>query len=238
MTGNPRSPGDPTILRMLFRALASLIVILVMLIGLLFLPAGRLDWPDAWLFIAAYAALLVTYAVWLLVKDPELLKERSRVAANTKPWDRVILTAYTVFLLATLVVTGLDAGRFHWSDVPAAVHGIAWIGLVASGALILSAVTANTYLSRTARIQEDREQVVVTRGPYGIVRHPMYLGVILLFTCVPPALGSLWAMIPGLIVGLLFVVRTAKEDKMLQEELPGYASYSGRVRYRLLPGIW
>ena len=99
-------------------------------------------------------------------------------------------------------------------------------------------MVTNTYLSRVARIQEDRGQVVVMAGPYKYVRHPMYIGIILLFLSIPLALGSWWALIPGVGIGILFVIRTAKEDQMLRSELSGYADYSNRVRYRLVPGIW
>jgi protein-S-isoprenylcysteine O-methyltransferase Ste14 len=214
------------------------IVIVAILAGLLFIPAGRCNWLEAWLFIIFYAAFLMLYALWGMFEDPGQLEERSRVAENTKQWDRAILTIYTVMLLATFIVAGLDAGRFRWSTVPVGLNAIAWLGLIASGSLILAAVATNTYLARTARIQEDRGQVVVTRGPYRLVRHPMYLGVIVLFACSPLALGSLWALIPGLIVGVLFIIRTGAEDAMLQRELEGYTAYAQAVRYRILPGIW
>ncbi len=150
----------------------------------------------------------------------------------------MIIAAYTAFLLLTPIVAGLDADRFRWSAVPLPARGLAWLGLALAGALIFWVLTANTYLSRMARIQDDRGQVVVTTGPYRFVRHPVYLGVILLFVCMPVALGSWWALLPGAVIGLLFVIRTAKEDRMLREELPGYVEYAPRVRYRLVPRIW
>ena len=115
---------------------------------------------------------------------------------------------------------------------------LAWLGLALAGALIFWALATNTYLSRMAHIQDDRGQVVVTAGPYRFVRHPMYLGVILLFLSMPVALGSWWALLLGAVIGLIFLLRTAKEDRMLRDELPGYPEYAGRVRYRLVPGIW
>jgi protein-S-isoprenylcysteine O-methyltransferase Ste14 len=122
--------------------------------------------------------------------------------------------------------------------VPLPVKGLAWLGLALAGALIFWTLAANTYLSRMARIQEDRGQVVVTAGPYRFVRHPMYSGIILLFIGMPIALGSLWALLPGAVIGALFVLRTAKEDRMLRDELSGYAEYAQRVRYRLVPRVW
>jgi len=205
---------------------------------LLFLPAGRLDWMEAWAFIGAYGLFLTAYAVWGLWKDPEQLRERSQPAQNTKGWDKVILAAYTVCLLGTFVVCGLDAGRFQWSQMPLTLKIIGWIGLAVAAALIFWSLAVNTYLSRVARIQDDRGQVVISDGPYGIVRHPMYLGIIILFLGSSLALGSWWALIPSGIISILFIIRTAKEDRMLQEELAGYKEYTHRVRYRLFPGAW
>jgi len=88
------------------------------------------------------------------------------------------------------------------------------------------------------RIQDERGQVVVTTGPYNYVRHPMYVGTITAMICIPMVLGSFWALIPAIMIDILFVVRTAMEDSTLMEELPGYRGYAARVRYRLLPGIW
>jgi protein-S-isoprenylcysteine O-methyltransferase Ste14 len=220
------------------RVARGLVIVLGGMAALLFVPAGRLDWFEAWALIAAYGAFLVLYAWWGLRKDPEQLRERGRVAKNVKPWDKAILAAYTVFLLLTPIVAGLDAGRFRWSAMPLPAKALAWLGMALAGALIFWALTTNTYLSRMARIQDDRGQVVVTAGPYRFIRHPMYLGVIVLFLCMPVALGSGWALLPAAVIGLLFVLRTAKEDRMLRDELAGYAEYAQRVRYRLVPRVW
>jgi len=132
----------------------------------------------------------------------------------------------------------LPAGRFAWSSVPALLKAAGWLGLLLAAALISWATTTNTYLSRMARIQEDRGHRVVSSGPYRFVRHPMYLGIILLFLSLPPALGSLFGLIPAFLITLLFLLRTSKEDAMLREELAGYVEYTRRVPYRLWPGLW
>jgi protein-S-isoprenylcysteine O-methyltransferase Ste14 len=225
---------QPTITRILVR----LLLVLGILAALLFLPAGRWNWPEGWALILSFGVLLLLYALWGLYRDPAQLQERSQVAPNVKRWDRVILGVYTALLPTVFVVAGFDAGRFGWTDVPVALEALAWVGLILAAALILWTMTVNTYLSRQARIQDDRGQKVVTRGPYRTVRHPMYLGILVLFLCMGPALGSRYALIPGLAIDVLFVVRTAKEDKMLSEELAGYEDYAQRVRYRLIPGIW
>jgi protein-S-isoprenylcysteine O-methyltransferase Ste14 len=235
-SGAPPAGGTISAARIAF----SLVVVLGGVAALLFIPAGRLDWAEAWALLAAYGLFLAVYAWWGLRRDPDQLRERghARRAENVKPWDKAIMAAYTVFLLLTPVVAGLDAGRCRWSAVPLLAKLLAWLALGLAGALIFWAITANTYLSRMARIQDDRRQVVVTAGPYRHVRHPMYLGIILLFLAMPVALGSWWALLPGIAIGLLFVLRTAKEDRMLQEELPGYPEYARHVRHRLVPGIW
>jgi hypothetical protein len=151
-----------------------LIALLAVLAALLFLPAGRWNWPEAWALLLAYGAFLALYAVWGLWMDPAQLKERSRLAPNVKTWDKMILTAYTLCLLLTFVLAGLDAGRIHWSSVPLSTKALAWLGQALAGGAIFWAVATNTYLSRLARIQDDRGQV-------------------LLFVCVPLALGSWWA---------------------------------------------
>jgi protein-S-isoprenylcysteine O-methyltransferase Ste14 len=233
-----QAPSHRVSLRAVLRTALGYIVLLVILAGLLFVPAGRWDWFEGWLFIALYTVLIGSYAAWGHLKDPEQFRERRRIAENTKPWDRAILMAYTLLLPAPFVVAGLDAGRFQWSSVPVWLQALAWLGLLAAGSLVLAAVVTNTYLSRSARIQDDRHQVVVTAGPYRLVRHPMYLGVILVFACLPLALGSWWALIPGVLIAGLFVIRTSAEDAMLRSELEGYGAYARKVRYRLVPGLW
>ena len=222
------------ILRLTFR----LVILLTILASLLFIPAGRIDWVEAWIFIGVYGFFLMLYGVWGLWKDPSQFKERSQVAPNTKSWDLIILAIYTAFLIVLFIVIGLDAGRSRWSHVPILVEGLGWLGQVLAGAIIFWAVVTNTYLSRVARIQEDRGQEVIVTGPYRYIRHPMYIGIIILFLSIPIALGSWWGLIPGISIAILFVIRTAKEDKMLHNELMGYKNYANRVRYRILPGIW
>ncbi len=220
------------------RVAAQLILVLGILVALLFVPAGRWDWRQAWALVLSCGAFLLSFALWGLYRDPSLLTERSRVAPNVKSWDKAILTGYATLLPTVFVVAGFDAGRFGWSEVPAGAQALAWAGLAAAAVLILWTVSTNTFLSRHARIQDDRGQVVVTSGPYRYVRHPMYLGIIVLFLGLAPALGSWYAWIPGAAIDVLFVVRTAREDRMLREELPGYDEYARRVRFRLVPGLW
>jgi protein-S-isoprenylcysteine O-methyltransferase Ste14 len=220
------------------RLVAQMFGLVVILAALLFVPAGRLDWPQAWVFVIVFGLFLLFYAIWGAFRDPEQVQERSRVASNVKNWEKVIIGLYTALLPVFLIVAALDAGRFRWSTVPAALQAIGWAGMALAGGLVYWTVATNTYLSRLARIQADRGQTVITSGPYQYVRHPMYLGIIVLFLGLPLALGSFYALIPGLLIGILFVARTAKEDVMLQEELAGYAEYAKQVRWRIVPGLF
>lgn len=216
----------------------TIVLFIAVLDALLFIPAGRLDWGGAWVLSILYAAFLFVFVIWTTLNDPGLMQERSRQAENVKRWDKIILSLYTVALLALPVVAGLDAGRFHWSDVPLVAQALGLIGLFPVGLWLLWVTRTNSFLSRYARIQDDRKQQVVTTGPYRFVRHPMYAALFPFVICVALILGSLWALVPGGIIAMLFVIRTALEDRMLHEELPGYKEYAQRVRYRLLPGVW
>lgn len=166
------------------------------------------------------------------------MEERSQTAENVKSWDKAIMGVYTVLLIGMLVAAGLDAGRFGLSNIPVALRVMGWLGLLAAFALVWWVMASNPFLSRMMRIQDERGQVVVTTGPYNYVRHPMYVGTITSMICIPLVLGSFWALIPAVLIDILFVVRTAMEDRTLMEELPGYWEYAARVRYRLFPGIW
>ncbi len=215
-----------------------LFIILFSLAILLFGAAGRLNWYQAWAFVLLFGGLLAFYGLWALRHDPEQLAERSKTGKNTKSWDIVILTVYTILLIVMLTVAGLDAGRFRWGPAVPVLQGLGWLGAAMAALLIFWTLSANTYLSRTVRIQNDRGHQVIDSGPYSHIRHPMYLGIVVLMLAIPLLLGSLYALIPGAMIGILFVIRTGLEDWTLQNELAGYKEYASRIRYRLLPHIW
>jgi protein-S-isoprenylcysteine O-methyltransferase Ste14 len=238
MRSLPANGARPAVWRALLKRIVALFIVILVMDLLLFVPAGRLDWPAAWILSLLYGVLLLGYAVWGTLKAPDLLEERSQVARNVKVWDKIIMVIYTVLLLATLVLAGLDAGRVRWSQMPMALQVLGLVGIVLSAGLIFWTILSNAYLGRMVRIQEDRGHQVVTGGPYRYVRHPMYVGIILLFPCMALFLGSWWALVPAGLIAMLMVVRTALEDRTLRAELAGYAEYAQRVRYRLLPGVW
>jgi len=135
-------------------------------------------------------------------------------------------------------VAGLDAGRFGWSVMPIAVQVAGYIALLFAMAVTYWAMAVNPFLSTIVRIQDDRGQYAVTSGPYRYVRHPMYAMILLMYPGIALLLGSWWALIPAAVIAIVFVIRTALEDQTLQAELPGYAEYAQRTRYRLVPGVW
>ncbi len=233
-------PGDtkPMGWRRWARGALNIVIIVGVMAGVLFAAAGTVDWPAAWLLAFLYAVFLLVILVWGARNAPGLLQERGRIASNVKGWDKVVNILYTFLLIALFIVAGLDVGRFQWSAVPLAVQALGFAGAALAGWIIWSTMAANAYLSRWARIQNDRGQTVVTGGPYRYVRHPMYAAIMLLMVSLALALGSWWALVPGALIAALFVIRTALEDRMLHQELDGYREYAAQVRYRLLPFIW
>ncbi|MGA2112527.1 MAG: isoprenylcysteine carboxylmethyltransferase family protein [Anaerolineales bacterium] len=231
-------PASSRTHRSLPSLLALLFAFVLVLAGLLFIPAGRLDWLQAWLFVFAYTAFGVFYGAWTLTHDPSQLDERMQVGANTKGWDMFILTSYTLLLIGMLILCGLDGGRFHWAPVPLGLQALGWLVSLLAAVLIWWTSSVNTFMSRTVRIQEERGQHVITGGPYALVRHPMYLGLIAFMIGIPLILNSGWALVLAGLIAVLITVRTALEDRTLQQELPGYSEYAQHVRYRLFPWVW
>jgi protein-S-isoprenylcysteine O-methyltransferase Ste14 len=215
------------------------ILVSVVLMGLvLFLSAGRLDWPAAWIFLGSYVLVILTLGVWVIRKHPDVVNERGKIARNAKSWDKVLMTIYTVMIFAMLAVAGLDAGRFGWSVMPLAIQVVGYAALLFAMAVTYWAMAVNPFLSTIVRIQDDRGHFVVTSGPYRYVRHPMYAMILLMWPGIALELGSWWALIPAAVIAIVFVIRTALEDRTLRAELPGYAAYGQQTRYRLLPGVW
>lgn len=204
----------------------------------LFLSAGRWDWVMGWAFVFATTLWVGATALAVIPRNPELLAERAGPRKGAKTWDTVIMSTVGLILIACYIVAGLDV-RYEWTaGIPPLLQVAALIIVVLGYALIVWATAANAFFSLIVRIQQERGHVVATGGPYQFVRHPAYVGGLAVYLATPVMLGSLWALVPGGLAALLMLVRTALEDKMLLNELDGYQDYAGRVRYRLLPGIW
>lgn len=203
---------------------------------LLFVSAGRLDWTMAWV----YAGLSLTgVAAGALAADPALLAERSGVGQGAQALD-VIMAIIMAWLgpVAIALVAGFDF-RYGWQpEVSPPVQRAGALAAVLGYAAVLWAMATNRFFSGVVRIQQERGHTVVSHGPYALVRHPGYVGVILAALGAPLMLGSAWALIPAAATIVAIVVRTAYEDRTLVRDLAGYEAYARRVRYRLLPGIW
>ena len=217
-----------------FQVVAQYVVIYV----LLFLVAGTVQWPQAWFLLGAQLGILIFNFVYLMPRNPEVIAERSEIKAGTKGWDKLLASLSTLIGLVSLVLYGLD-WRFRWSLPLPLAWNLAGLALVVLGHLLFTwAMVSNKYFATVVRIQSERNHSVATAGPYRYVRHPGYVGFNLFTMATPLALGTLWGLIPAGMVAALLVLRTALEDRTLQEELPGYREYTLQVRYRLLPGVW
>jgi protein-S-isoprenylcysteine O-methyltransferase Ste14 len=211
---------------------------ILFMLAAIFVPAGTLKWPEAWLFLIFYFSTVTWFMIWMKRHSPGLLRERMSRKKDVKSWDKKFMWAYLTTLIPLAILPGLDAVRLQWSSIPLTVKTGAFLGFFPAMGIIFWAMRENAYLSDVVRIQEDRGHKVCTTGPYRYVRHPMYAGVILIMLCFPLFMGSLFSLIPAVIIAILFVFRTALEDKTLQEELPGYKEYAQKVHYRLVPRVW
>lgn len=211
---------------------------LLMLAAILFLSAGRLDWVMGWALVGITFLWASATALVLILRSPDLIAERLGPRKGAKTWDTAIMSIVGLATIARCMVAGLDV-RFGWTTGISLPFQIATLAVAVLGyALVVWATASNAFFSQIVRIQKERGHTVATGGPYRFVRHPGYVGTILFELAVPVMLGSLWALIPGGLSALLFVVRTALEDKTLLDDLDGYREYAERTRYRLLPGIW
>lgn len=221
------------------RRLLQVIATHAWLIGSLFIAAGRWDWVRGWISVGL--AVVGLTALGLIVRhyNPELLAERARWRRkDTKPFDKIFMALYLPLVLLHPAIAGLDAVRFHWSSMPFAFVYVGAAMFVASLVVIGWAMVVNPYAESSVRIQSDRGQTVVTSGPYRFVRHPMYVGILLMGIANPLLWGSVWALAMSGVFILLFLWRTAREDQTLRRELAGYEEYAGETRYRLVPGVW
>jgi protein-S-isoprenylcysteine O-methyltransferase Ste14 len=225
------------IMKIVLQMMASSVFGLVFFGVLLFLPAGSLNYWQAWLFIAVFAVVTTIPSIYLAVNDPEALQRRMRAgpAAETRTAQRIAISGTILSVVAVLVVSALDH-RFGWSQVPTAVI-LAGDVLVAVGlGIAMMVVIQNSYAASTVRV--EAEQTVVTTGLYGLVRHPMYVGALIMMIGTPLALDSYWGLVTIVPALLALGYRISDEEKMLKDELVGYREYTQKVHYRLVPGVW
>jgi len=208
-------------------------------IVLFFLAAGRFDLPRAWIYFINSLGAIIIEGIILWKVIPELANRRGEVQTGTKKWDRIWLVLFLFTLsFVTPIVAGLDIGRFLWTYLGIEFLFIGfvpyWLGLI----ITEWAMIENQFFEGTVRIAKDRGHKVCTTGPYSILRHPGYVGMISSVISIPFLLGSIVAFIPSGIIVVLVVTRTSLEDNLLQKELEGYVEYTKKVKKRLVPGVW
>lgn len=207
----------------------------VVLLGtLLFVPAGSLNWPEAWWFMGLLFVPMLVAGFALLWKNPALLERRLR-NRETEPVQRRVVALSGLMFVSAFVVAGLN-WRFRWIVMPRWTEIVAAAVFLAGYLMYAEVMRENEYLSRTVEVAEG--QRVVDTGLYGVVRHPMYAATLLMFLSMPLVLGSPVSLAIMLAYPALIAGRIRNEEEVLTRELPGYAEYTRKVKYRLLPGIW
>ena len=218
-----------------------LVITYLFILLALLISGWDLDWWQGWLYSVLFLVIGIGSRVLAEKKHPGLMVERSKFGKdqNVKPWDKILAPLMGLSLSFPLfIVAGLDH-HFAWSpEFPIWLNILGFL-LIISGYVFASwAIIENRFFSSVTRIQMDRGHVVCDSGPYRIVRHPGYAGNLLALPGIVLALGSVWTIIPVIVALIIAVIRTALEDKTLQEELPGYRDYVRRVPYRLIPGVY
>ena len=220
--------------KLFFQAIIKFLMGLLVVCALLFIPAGTINYWNAWLFIGILFIPMFIAGIVMMIKNPELLKQRLDAKEKESEQKLVILGSGIMFL-AGFIVAGLNY-KYQWFILPNVVVIIASIIFIISYILYAEVLRENTYLSRTIKVQEN--QKVVDSGLYGIVRHPMYAITIFLFLSMPLILGSIYSFIIFLIYPILIALRIKNEEEVLEKELNGYTEYKKKVKYRIIPFIW
>ena len=203
----------------------------------LFLGAGTVAWPAAWVFLGLIFVCGLPMTWWLLKYEPGLVEERMRFRPQLS-WDKVFIVIAFAFCLFWLILMPLDAVRFHWSRMPVELKILGALLLLVSLYISFLTMQENPYSSVVVRVQKERAQTVISTGPYHYVRHPMYTSACLFFLGTPLLLGSWYGVLCTPVFIGLFAVRAVLEERLLREELEGYEAYAAWVKYRFFPHVW
>ncbi len=223
------------------QAILRFVLLLLIMPLLLFGLSGQLTWPMAWAYVLINIGSALASRLILMVKSPDLLSERAQFlkAEGIKSWDTRLVPLIAIFgPLAVLVVVALDK-RFSWSPpLSSWVEAAGLVVFILGTILGIWAILVNRFFSSVVRIQKDRGHQVVTGGPYRYIRHPAYAGNLFSILATTLMLGSLWSMVPAILVVIGLIMRTYLEDSDLRRELEGYEAYAQQTRNRLIPGVW
>ena len=220
--------------KLFFQALSKFLIGLIIICILLFIPAGTLDYPNGWLFIALLFIPMFFAGIIMLFKSPDLLRRRLNAKESEDEQKTVILVSGIIFLLA-FILAGLNF-RFGWFHLPTVVIIISSVIFLIAYIMYAEVLRENEYLSRTVEVSEN--QKVVDSGSYGLVRHPMYTSTIFLFLSMPLVLDSIFSFIVMLVYPIIIIFRIRNEEKVLENELIGYKEYKEKVKYKLIPYLW
>lgn len=220
--------------KLLFTVISRLIAGVLMFALLFFLPAGTWRYWQAWMYIGILIIPMFFVLAYFMKHDPALLERRMKMREERKEQRKIIQVSGLAFVLA-YILPGFDI-RYGWSNVPAWVCILAALMVFLSYMLVFRTMQVNSFLSRVIEVAEG--QKVIDTDVYSIVRHPMYVGMIILYVLSPLVLGSYWALIPALTIIPVIIARIADEENALEQELPGYKAYKQKVKFRLIPFIW
>ena len=221
-------------IKLFLQAIIKFIFGVIIIGGLLFIPANSFDYWNGWLFMGLLFIPMFIAGIILMIKNPELLKKRlnAREKENEQKW---VLVFSGLMFLSGFIIAGLNY-RYKWIELPYIVTIISSILFIIAYILYAEVLRENTYLSRIIEVQEN--QKVIDTGLYGIVRHPMYAATILLFLTMPLVLGSVISFLIFLIYTFIIGIRIKNEEKVLEKELEGYLEYKKKVKYKIIPFIW
>ena len=220
--------------KLLMTVVGRLLAGVLMFALLFFLPAGTWRYWRAWMYIGVLITPMFFVIAYFMKKDPDLLERRMRMRERRTEQRKIINLSVLFFVLA-YILPGFDI-RFGWSKMPAWVSIVAAVVMFLSYLIVFRTMQVNSFLSRVIEVAEN--QKVIDTDVYGIVRHPMYVGMTVLYVVSPIVLGSWWAVIPALVIIPVIVFRILDEEKALEKELPGYMEYKQKVKYRLIPFVW
>jgi protein-S-isoprenylcysteine O-methyltransferase Ste14 len=209
----------------------------ILILGAIMFGIAGFGWRRGCVFFLVFWTYTIVSTAYLWRVNPEIYVARGKIHQGTKPLDKVFMALLAISLFAIFIVASLDA-RYAWSSVSNAMVILGYVLFTLGYAMSIWVFAVNKFAEPSVRIQSDRGHQVVNTGPYAIVRHPLYTASTILFAGMALAMGSYWALVPVAVGVAVLIVRTSFEDRILQNELPGYREYASQVRSRLIPGLW